>query len=109
MPHHATHLHLDPLGGMAGDMFVPALLDAAPELLPEAQALAATIGPGVGIDPVEQRDHGIRGKHLSVTLPETHRGPRHCGDYQALLAELALDPGTAATEHRPMMASRASE
>ena len=25
------HLHLDPLGGVAGDMFVAALLDAAPE------------------------------------------------------------------------------
>ncbi|MFV0301626.1 MAG: nickel insertion protein, partial [Paracoccus sp. (in: a-proteobacteria)] len=78
-----THLHLDPLGGIAGDMFVAALLDAAPELLPEAVALAARIGPGVGIEPIEQKDHGMRGKHLSVTLPESRRGPRHYGDYQA--------------------------
>lgn len=91
----ATHLHLDPLGGIAGDMVVAALLDAAPELLPEAQALAARIGPGVGIEPVEQRDHGMRGKHLAVTLPETRRGPRHYGEYQALLAELAPDAGVA--------------
>ena len=90
-----THLHLDPLGGLAGDMFVAALLDAAPDLLPEAQALAARIGPGVGIDAVEQRDHGMRGRHLAVTLPESRRGPRHYGEYQALLAELAPDPGVA--------------
>ncbi len=90
-----THLHLDPLGGIAGDMFVAAMLDAAPELLPEAQALAARIGPGVGIDAVEQRDHGMRGRHLAVTLPESRRGPRHYGEYQALLAELAPDPGVA--------------
>lgn len=92
----ATHLHLDPLGGMAGDMFAAALLDAAPELLPEARALAATIGPGVAIALAEQRDHGMRGKHLAVTLPDSRRGPHHYGDYQALLAELAPDPGTAA-------------
>jgi pyridinium-3,5-bisthiocarboxylic acid mononucleotide nickel chelatase len=28
----ATHIHLDPLGGIAGDMFLAALLDARPEL-----------------------------------------------------------------------------
>ena len=26
-----VHLHLDPLGGLAGDMFLAALLDACPE------------------------------------------------------------------------------
>jgi uncharacterized protein (TIGR00299 family) protein len=77
-------------------MVVAALLDAAPELLPEAQALAGRIGPGVGIEPVEQRDHGMRGTHLSVTLPESRRGPRHYGDYQSLLADLAPDAGVAA-------------
>ena len=27
-----AHVHLDPLGGIAGDMFLAALLDARPEL-----------------------------------------------------------------------------
>lgn len=96
MPAPATHLHLDPLGGISGDMFLAAMLDAAPDLLPEVQALAARIGPGVAIQPVEARDHGLRGTYLQISLPEIGRGPHHYGDYQALLAELAPDPGTAA-------------
>ncbi|BCP55233.1 UPF0272 protein [Kaistia sp. 32K] len=35
------HLHLDPLGGMAGDMFVAALLDLRPDLEPGLQAALA--------------------------------------------------------------------
>ena len=40
MPHQSPiHLHLDAVGGVAGDMFVAALLDAAPDL--EAELLRA--------------------------------------------------------------------
>ena len=28
----SLHVHLDPLGGMAGDMFIAAILDARPDL-----------------------------------------------------------------------------
>ncbi|TRW96075.1 LarC family nickel insertion protein [Paracoccus sp. M683] len=96
VPGGTAHLHLDPLGGIAGDMFVAAMLDAAPDLIPEAQALAAGIGPGVGVETVEQSDHGLRGRHLALILPDTQRGPRHYGDYRELLAELAPDQGVAA-------------
>ncbi|MEZ5584882.1 MAG: hypothetical protein R3F37_20835 [Candidatus Competibacteraceae bacterium] len=38
------HLHLDPLGGVAGDMFVGALLDAWPELDSPLQAAFVEAG-----------------------------------------------------------------
>jgi uncharacterized protein (TIGR00299 family) protein len=42
------HIHLDPLGGVAGDMFVAALLDLRPELAPAA--IAAVRAAGLGDD-----------------------------------------------------------
>ncbi|MEZ0214348.1 MAG: LarC family nickel insertion protein [Xanthobacteraceae bacterium] len=43
------HVHLDAIGGIAGDMFVASMLDALPELLPRVMAdIAAVLPPGVG-------------------------------------------------------------
>lgn len=43
------HIHLDAVGGVAGDMFAAALLDACPELQPRVWAdLAAVAPPGRG-------------------------------------------------------------
>jgi hypothetical protein len=45
----ARHIHLDAVGGVAGDMFVAALLDALPDLRPRVFAdLAAVAPPHVG-------------------------------------------------------------
>lgn len=89
------HLHLDPLGGMAGDMFIAAMLDAAPDLLDGARALAAGIGPGVTLELLPVTDHGLSGRQLELTLPGKERGPRHYADYLALLTDAAPDAGTA--------------
>ncbi|MFV0334576.1 MAG: LarC family nickel insertion protein [Tropicimonas sp.] len=85
------HLHLDPLGGIAGDMLLAALLDARPDLLGEATTLAARIGPGVELALEEGRGKGMRGQRLRLSLPEPGRGPRHYPDYCALLRETAPD------------------
>lgn len=89
------HLHLDPIGGIAGDMFVAAALDAMPDLTQEAKELAAGIGPGVGLELEPARDHGLTGKRLTLTLPGPERGPRHYPDYVDVLVRAAPDPGVA--------------
>ena len=38
-------IHLDPVGGVAGDMFVAAMIDALPELWPECEQAIRTIEP----------------------------------------------------------------
>jgi uncharacterized protein (TIGR00299 family) protein len=40
-----THIHLDAVGGIAGDMFVAAMLDAAPDLAPRVMADLAAVLP----------------------------------------------------------------
>jgi uncharacterized protein (TIGR00299 family) protein len=49
MTEKVLHVHLDAVGGAAGDMFVAALLDACPYLVPRVEAdLAAVLPPGAG-------------------------------------------------------------
>lgn len=72
-PERIAHIHLDPLGGVAGDMFAAALLDAFPDLeAPLVEALRASGLPeGVGLRRVAHRDHALTGSRLAVEVPDT--------------------------------------
>ncbi len=62
-------IHLDPLGGWSGDMFVAALLDAFPEHLAavEAAVAALDLGPGAAVRLVAHRDAaGLTGRRFLV-------------------------------------------
>ena len=63
-------LHLDPLGGAAGDMFAAAMLDAFPQHAEAAIAAAAALAP-VSCRLVEHRDGMFVGKRFLVE--EEHR------------------------------------
>lgn len=62
------HLHLDPVGGIAGDMLAAALLDAAPELQPAVDRALAALGlpPTVTARAVAGANAGIRGSRLAI-------------------------------------------
>jgi uncharacterized protein (TIGR00299 family) protein len=69
-------IHLDPVGGVAGDMFVAALLDAWPELqggLREALR-AAQLPESVAIGVLSHKDHALSGTRFQV---EDRAGTRH--------------------------------
>lgn len=70
------HLHLDPIGGLAGDMFVAALLDLRPDLA--APMIAAVQGAGLHDGLAmrhEPRSDGVlSGSGFEVTL-DAHRPP----------------------------------
>jgi hypothetical protein len=71
------HLHLDAVGGVAGDMFIAAVLDAFPELRePMLTAIrAAGLPAEVGCRLVEHRDHALTGLRFAVDDPheQAHR------------------------------------
>jgi uncharacterized protein (TIGR00299 family) protein len=88
-----SHIHLDPIGGIAGDMFISAMLDTFPDL--EAEAFAAMFAAGLPSDwSVERRADkraGIAGSHLSITPAAGLSGPGH-KSYAALRDMIAAAP-----------------
>lgn len=64
------HVHLDPVGGVAGDMFVAAMLDCWPNLQPDviAGVRAAGLGEYVRLSLVEHNDGVLVGSRFLVEL-----------------------------------------
>jgi pyridinium-3,5-bisthiocarboxylic acid mononucleotide nickel chelatase len=74
-----THVHLDPLGGMAGDMFIAAVLDTWPELEPTLDEAVSACGLPEGWGAVHSRrvNGGIEGRHFDVVRPSHD----HCSEH----------------------------
>jgi pyridinium-3,5-bisthiocarboxylic acid mononucleotide nickel chelatase len=66
----SRHIHLDPVGGVAGDMFVAALADARPDLWPELEAAlsAAGLPQGVVGRRLPETNGGISGTRFEVAI-----------------------------------------
>lgn len=87
MPSGNRHLHLDPLGGAAGDMFVACVLDAYPALR-EGAVAAASAAAGIACRLLAHRDHVLTGSRFAVgedhhhqhhDEPHDHRHGHHDG------------------------------
>ena len=70
----ARHIHLDPVGGVAGDMFAAALADAFPEA---AAAMLKALGRaglprGVSCRVLAHRDHALTGRRFDVADKASH-------------------------------------
>jgi uncharacterized protein (TIGR00299 family) protein len=63
-----VHVHLDPIGGVSGDMFVAGLLDAFPEHAAASVAAAERVA-GVPCRLVAHRDHVLTGARFLVEAP----------------------------------------
>lgn len=94
-----ARIHLDPVGGIAGDMFVAALADAFPA---RATGLLAELGKlawpqGATVRFAEHRGGALRGNRFLVEEPDAH-GHRHAAwrDIRAMLQGSALGSGAKA-------------
>ncbi len=85
--------HLDPVGGVAGDMFIAALLDARPELCAGMQAALSRLGlpPSVEIGIDAHRDNLLTGARFRVTLPAADEADEHVR-FAAILERLQAAP-----------------
>ena len=70
-------IHLDPLGGLSGDMFVAALLDAFPEYWPQVQSAIASLDLGAEADCrlAPHHDHSFAGSRFFVGAASTAPAP----------------------------------
>ena len=71
-PARLARLHLDPVGGIAGDMFAAALLDARPELADDLIATINALGlpPSVAVAIDTHRDAALAGTRFKVAGAE---------------------------------------
>ena len=93
------HLHLDPVGGVAGDMFAAAMLDTFPALEEELRTALDASGLGVyaGVARLDHED-GVQSGSRFVVEPraaaETHA--REAAEIGRLIDESGLDDGVRA-------------
>src|SRR6266568_5787680 len=89
------HLHLDPVGGIAGDMFCAAILDAFPEYIEGLHQNIVALDPpdGWAVE-LETCQHPLRGRRFGVHLPDRPVPPhRTWGDIRAMLERAPIEAG----------------
>jgi uncharacterized protein (TIGR00299 family) protein len=87
-------IHLDPVGGVAGDMFIAALLSAFPELQEGVLRAVRRAAPQVDCRLLRHNDGILDGQRFEVTLRDAHSGHDH--DHDACDHDHGHDHG-----HRP--------
>jgi uncharacterized protein (TIGR00299 family) protein len=88
----ADLLHLDPVGGVAGDMFLAAAVDLGVPLA-ELERLLGSLGlPGWRLAASPAEAGGLRGTHLDVVVEGPQPAERGLAEIQDLVARSGLPP-----------------
>jgi len=98
-------IHLDLVGGIAGDMFVAAMVDALPALRAPVLAALDAVRPA-GAPPPAFRDTvngGLRALAFGLAVsPATHGHDDHCSGYATIRDEFARAPLDAAVRRHAL-------
>jgi len=85
-----ARIHLDPVGGIAGDMFAAAMADAFPEHVTGLLAELAKLGPGCEL--TDHSDGILRGRRFVVRDPAHGHDHVHLREIASRLRAAALHP-----------------
>ncbi len=88
----AKILLLEPVGGIAGDMFLAAALDLGVDRAALDGALATLGVPGFRLLATRAESGGVRGTHVDVLVPEGETRARHLPEILALVDGSGLSP-----------------
>lgn len=88
------HYHLDPVGGVAGDMFVAALLDMEPDSTVATLAAIRDSGldPSVAVSHDDFNDGVLTGSRFTVGKPECTHHHAHWSAIKKNLSDSSLSP-----------------
>ncbi|MFI5168413.1 MAG: nickel pincer cofactor biosynthesis protein LarC [Thermoanaerobaculales bacterium] len=86
----AKVLHIDPFGGVAGDMLLGALLDLGVDLEALRGVLAGLHLPGWRLTATRDRHQGFAGTRVVVDVDSESHPARHLSDVERLLADATL-------------------
>lgn len=93
----ASILVLEPIGGIAGDMFLAAALDLGVPAAELERALRTLGLPGWRLAVSRKVDSGIQGTHLDVVVEGEEPHARHLSEILALIDASGLSPRARAT------------
>ena len=86
------HIHLDPIGGISGDMFISAMLDAEPSLKKNVKTISEKIIKDINITIKKKSNQHISGTKFNVDLISTkHNHHRSFYDIKKLIEESPLN------------------
>ncbi|MBC8158004.1 MAG: nickel pincer cofactor biosynthesis protein LarC [Alphaproteobacteria bacterium] len=93
------HIHLDAIGGVAGDMFLAAMLDARPDLRDGTLAAIRAVGlpESWKVEITHHHGSGLTGLHVDVSGPKDEGHPPHTfKKIRAMIEDSALADGVKA-------------
>ncbi len=88
-----VRIDLEPLGGIAGDMFAAAMFGAFPDLFEDFENDIAQLNvAGLSASLEDRLSNGLQAKYFSVTQKTTAKPPRTLATVKAFLESKSLEP-----------------
>ena len=86
------HIHLDPIGGISGDMFISAMIDAEPSLKRKIKIISSKIIKDINLSIKKLKNNHISGTKFSVDLvSKEHNHHRSYKDIKILINKSSID------------------
>ena len=94
----SIHIHLDPIGGISGDMFISSMIDAHPSLKTTIKGICLKIMKGIKITITKSKNTRIKGTNFSVqNINKDDKNHRSFNDIKKIIENSFLTNNTKTT------------